>query len=386
MASTPVLFEDGDGGLYQDPLAVAIGDFNNDGKNDLAVLAAFPGSLEIRFGDGKGGFSSAATYAFPNLDPYSLGVGDVNGDGLTDLVVATFGITDTWVGSGFFILQTLSDGGRVLIGPFSSNPTAPVGMRGQLGPYPSGMVVADFNSDGISDVAIANPELGIDISYGLPDGGFNTITNVIASTEIFPVLAAGDLNGDGRTDLAFAESESSTSVMVPSTVGVLLQGDGGLAGPAISAQLSDMAFPVPAFVGPLLVAVSSDFNGAEYNRTDLLQLNGQGGLDVLYGRQTSSNSNGYAPIAVTSADLNGDGLPDLLVTYEPRLLVWLGHGASWDGGFGQPISFNLTATGGFGAAIAVGDLNGDGRPDIAVPGGMYAPAPETAILLNDCAP
>ena len=90
------------------PGSVAVGDFNGDGKQDLAVANANSGNVSILLGDGAGNFSAATNFG-AGLIPYSVAVGDFNGDGKQDLAVANYG----------------SDNVSILLGDGAGNFSAP---------------------------------------------------------------------------------------------------------------------------------------------------------------------------------------------------------------------------------------------------------------------
>ena len=76
------------------PYSVAIGDFNGDGKQDLAVANAGSNTVSIRLGDGLGGFSGSTNVSVGS-GPYSVAIGDFNGDGKQDLAVANVAQTQS---------------------------------------------------------------------------------------------------------------------------------------------------------------------------------------------------------------------------------------------------------------------------------------------------
>jgi hypothetical protein len=163
-------------------------------------------------------------------------------------------------------------------------------------------------------------------------------------------------------------------------VGVFLQTDGGLGplGPQLAQRRpSQVRRPFPVVVGQLLVTVGQG--------QSLFRLNSDGGIDYLRDLQpTTATYYGNSSNAV-SADMNGDGIPDLVLAPLGQLAsITFGHGAFSDAGFGSAFTTNVGIPNNDATSIAVGDLNGDGRPDVAVVGtGPYA---EIAILLNQCAP
>jgi hypothetical protein len=119
-----------------DPASVAIGDFNGDGRADLAVANA-GGSLSILLGNGDGTFRAAGSFA-AGAGAYSVAVADFNGDGKADLAVTSFS------GGSVGILLGNGDG---TFQPVMNNP---------VGTKPQSVVVGDFNGDGKADLAVTN--------------------------------------------------------------------------------------------------------------------------------------------------------------------------------------------------------------------------------------
>ncbi len=169
--------------------AIASGDFNRDGKADLAVTTST--GVKILLGNGDGTFASGTTYttAASSNYPISIVVADFNGDGKPDLVV---GVGENVEGSVSTVKILLGKGD----GTFAAVPTSPI-----VSWYSSTIAVADFNNDGIPDVALASGfGAGVMVLLGRGDGTFpasfsNSVANSMA-------VATGDFNGDGRADLA----------------------------------------------------------------------------------------------------------------------------------------------------------------------------------------
>jgi hypothetical protein len=174
------------------PHSVAVGDFNGDGKPDLAVANDTPfGTVSVLLGEGDGRFRQQRTYA-AGKGSDSVAVGDFNGDGKPDLVVADNG-------GGVSVL--LNDGAG-----FAS----PV----RYGAGTSPVSVGDFNGDGKPDLAVANYGSNtISILLGNGNGTFQAQTTRAAGTNPF-ALAVGDFNGDRRPDLAVANDALSGTVSV----------------------------------------------------------------------------------------------------------------------------------------------------------------------------
>jgi hypothetical protein len=232
------------------------------------------------------------------------------------------------------------------------------------GTTPYSVAIGDLNGDGKPDLAVTNygPNT-VSVLLGNGDGTFGAQTDYGTGSSPFSV-AVGDLNGDGKPDLVTANTGSST-------VSVLLGSGDGTFGPK-----SDYA----AGGGPLSVAVG-DLNGdgkldlavTDYVPNTVSVLLGNG--DGTFGAKTDYGTGEY-PHSVAIADLNGDGKPDLAVANDGgnSVSVLLGSG---DGTFG-PKSDYATGTGSL--SVAVGDLNGDGKPDLAV--ANYASATASVLLGN----
>jgi hypothetical protein len=190
-------------------LSVAVGDFNRDGRLDLAVVNLGDSDVVILLGKGDGTFQAPQTY--PANAPTSVAVGDFNGDGNLDLAVANivtnqgFGNVSVFLGKGDGTFQPATD---FVIG---SNPNT--------------VALGDFNGDGKLDIAVANyggygnaPSVSVLLGDG--DGTFQPAVDYGTGAGAYgsSSLAVGDLNGDGRLDVAVGDGASGAS-----TISVLLQ-------------------------------------------------------------------------------------------------------------------------------------------------------------------
>lgn len=324
-------------GCAGNPIVEVLGDFNNDGKLDLAGLnycAGLPGNdLDIVLGNGNGSFQAPVSYQkVPNAQ--SLASADLNGDGKLDLVTANGG----------------SNTASVLLGNGDGTFKSPVSYA--TGSFPRFVAIGDFNLDGRLDLATADEGADtVSVLLGNGDGTFQPA--VIYRANPGPAcVAVGDFNGDGKPDLAVANETTQV-------VSVLLgNGDGTFQPPASYGVLANPDFIVAADLtgaGKLDLVVS-------YNRSKL--------ISVLLGRGDGSFSapaNYVAGVGVGqvfAADFNADGKLDLAASSSnadaPGVRLLYGNG---DGTFAPAAVYAVVEASG---ALAVGDLNRDGKPDLAV--------------------
>jgi len=301
------------------PVSVAVGDFNNDGNLDLAVInacgtdltCASEGTVSILLGDGHGNFAALSTSPSTGYTPTFVAVGDLDGDGNLDLAVVNGcggtdptdcakGPTDGTVsvllgdGTGAFTLKT-SPG---------------------TDPNPSWVAVGDFKNDGTLDLAVTNAGTAtsrgttLTVMLGNGDGAFSTTS--ITSRGISPAaVAVGDFNNDGKLDLAVANAcGTDTTCSSPGKVAIL-EGDGSGGFTLLS--------NTPAGTGPSALAVA-DLNGdgnldvavadGTGSKVSILLGNGAGSLSLQ--ATPASPSTGNSPVSIAIADFNGDGGLDLV--------------------------------------------------------------------------
>jgi hypothetical protein len=267
------------------PTSVAVGDFNGDGKLDLAVTNSGDNNLTILLGNGDGTFTPAVLPPATGSFPISIVAGDFNGDGRLDLAVA----------------NDLSDNVTVLLGngdgtftPTSSSPAT--------GPIPTAIAVGDFNADGKLDLAVTNNDGTLTILLGNGDGTFKPTSSSPATGPMPTAIAVGDFNADGKLDLAVAVGQGEDSGVA------VLQGNG------------DGTFTSKSFLtaggieqGSL---VAGDFNND--GRLDLAVSNyGSDGVSLLVLLQQSSVS--FAPAVTLSTTLLS--FPNQTVSTTSRAMI-----------------------------------------------------------------
>jgi len=204
------------------PYSVAVGDFNADGRPDLAVANVNSNNVSILLGDANGTFQAAVNYA-AGSNPYSVAVGDFNADGRPDLAVAN-------VSSGNV---------SILLG--NANGTFQAAVNYVAGNFPVSVAVGDFNADGRPDLAVANSGSGsgnVSILLGNANGTFQARVNYAAGDGPRSV-AVGDFNADGRPDLAVANEYSDN-------VSILLGNANGTFQAAVNYAAGDRPISVAA--------------------------------------------------------------------------------------------------------------------------------------------
>jgi VCBS repeat-containing protein len=327
------------------PPSVTTGDFDGDGKTDLAVANPVSGTISVRLGNGDGTFAAAVSYPAGSL-PFSVTTGDFNGDGKTDLAVANL------LSNNVSVLLNNGDG------------TFAAAVSYTVGSMPRSVTTGDFNGDGKTDVAVANDgSSNVSVLLNNGDGTFAAAVSYPAGSVPFSVTT-GDFNGVGKTDLAVA-NELSNNISV-----LLNNGDGTFAA-AVSYTVG---------MEPLSVT-RGDFNGD--SKTDLAVANpGSANISVLLGNGDGtfaaavSYSAGSIPFSVTTGDFNGDGKTDLAVANRgsDNISVLLGNG---DGTFASAVNF---AVGTSPVAASTGDFNGDGKTDLVV---ANLGSSNVSVLLNN---
>ena len=273
------------------PFGLTAADFDGDGDIDLAVAADYGNAIAIRMNDGTGKFPDEVTYPSPDGTRY-VEAGDLNGDGKLDLVSTKF------------------DGNTLRVFVNKGDGTFKAGVDYGTGGGPYDLRIGDLDGDGDNDVAV-----GSDAGHAIWVH-WNTGTGNLSSTKSIDVttisqwgatspsgVALGDFNGDGKPDIACANTNGSNASVI------INQGGGN-------------------FAQPVHLAV------------------------------------GAQPFAIEVADVSADGKLDLIVAnrYSHDLSILLGDGA---GGFGSQKKYATGQTPMW--RMRVVDLDGDGDADVVVP-------------------
>jgi hypothetical protein len=364
--------------------SVVVGDVNGDGNPDLLVASQCsgwptncPGTVSVLLGNGDGTFQPAVDYGSGGNQAYSVVVGDVNGDGKLDLVVAnSCASSDSFCENGALgtvgVLLGIGDGSFQEAVSYSSG-----------GDDSTSVVLRDVNGDGKPDLLVANDcadsncqSGAVGVLLGNGDGTFQAPVIYGSGGQNADAIAVGDVNGDGNPDLLVADqcgnAEDPDTCL--GTVGVLLGNGDGTFQDAVTYSAGGFGATSVA-VGDvngdgkldLMVVVLCPGSGScASSLVGVLLGNGDGTFRpaVTYG------SGGQDGGSVVIGDVNGDGKPDLLVAN----LCAIGDGSCANGGAAGVLlgkgdgTFRMAtayASGGLNAnAVAVADVNGDGNLDL----------------------
>jgi len=344
------VFGRADFGAGKEPRSLAVGDFNGDGKLDLVVANRSDNTVSILLGKPDGTFTSKVDYA-TGPKPISVLIGDFNGDGNLDLAVANENCTPLTAGGFSCGAGSLS----ILLG--NGDGTFQPHVDYALGTRPISVAVGDLNGDGKLDLAVANNlDSTLSVLLGNGDGTFQTRVDHATAPSPQSVIPA-DFNGDGKLDLAVGTADS---------VSILLgRGDGTF-------QNHTDFLVEPGTSGASLS--TGDFNGD--GKLDLAAA-GSGAVNIMLGNGdgtfvlAAAYPTGSAPVAVISADFNGDGKLDLAIANQggdDSVSILLGNG---DGTFQAKSDYG---TGLMPSGIVASDFNGDGKLDLAVADASCSPS------------
>ncbi|HEX8291137.1 MAG TPA: FG-GAP-like repeat-containing protein, partial [Pyrinomonadaceae bacterium] len=275
------------------------GDFDADGRPDLALASTNRRDVSVHLGNGDGAFKPRAAYEV-NGGPVSMAAGDFNGDGKPDLVI---------IGTLNPDLLTQGPGMRVLLN--RGDGTFDAGGFVMFGAAPRSVRAGDFNGDGKSDLALAYETAGVSVLPGNGNGTFGSPVNFDLGRPVGPRHAApADFNNDGKLDLLAVDAAYSSA-----NLHVLL-GNGDFTFRKAS-SFGGGSGSGGGFIDPLAF---KDFNGD--GKLDLIimpALSNQDGMGAYLGNgdgtfvAANAGFTGYGLRALSAGDFNNDGRPDAVL-------------------------------------------------------------------------
>jgi len=346
---------------------VTTGDFNMDGRPDMAVanvnLDLGERYVSILFNTTKPGaaapaFSTKGTNDFAaETTPCFISAGDFNMDGKPDMAVANYGSSNVSV-----FLNTAATGDSVPAFSFRTN--------FQTGSNPNSISLGNFNGDSTLDMAVAN------YSSNTVSVLLNTTTTG-ASTPVFSAavdfttgnspysVSIGDINGDGKSDMVVANNGSNTVSIFLNTTST------GAATPAFSAKTDFATGSSPSFVsiGDFNKDGKPDMAVANYTSNTVsvfLNTTSTGAATPAFSAKTDFPT-GTNPISIAIGEMNGDGKPDLVVADYISDAISILLNTTLIEAVTPSFSTKADLTTGAGPhSVAIDNFNGDGIMDIAV--------------------
>jgi hypothetical protein len=322
-----------------DPSAAVVGDFNGDGKQDVAIVnTGNSGSVDVYLGNGDGSFQPMVKYAVATGSDYRIiAIGDFNRDGKQDLVITNHTQRQ--------VIVLLGNGDGTFQTPIVSPPT---------GMAIGNLAIGDLNGDGIEDLVVAdNGDNQVTVLIGVGDGTFTEGAYPTVPGNQSGTVALGDFNEDGKLDLIVTDQALQLIFLLPGN------GDGTFQNAVTYATGSNFPYYVTTgdfnHDGHTDVLVTDNFG----HNLQILLGDGKGNL----GAATYYATGGTSYYAIVG-DVNGDGLDDIVTSVDGGSVPPSGLAVTLSqiGVSTQPTSANVY---GCGPQMITGTYSGDGNFGVA---------------------
>jgi uncharacterized protein YjdB len=354
------------------PFSLAIGDLDGDGKSDVAVLNVTSNTVSVFRNTSTSGAIGTSSFAnkvdfATGVQPFGIAIGDIDGDGKLDMVVAND------VSNTISLFRNTATAGTIDYNSFAAKVDFATGIN------PVSVAIADIDRDGKPDIAVANYYSNtISLFRNTSATGGIAVHSLAAKVDIATgnrpySLALADIDGDGKVDIAAANSVDNT---------ISLFRNSATSG-SITAASFESRVDFIAGTQPYCIAIA-DIDGD--GKADIAVTNAISRTVSVFRNTATSGSltsaslaakvdlaAGVLPYSIAIGDINGDGKPDLVVS---------NYGNTRSGTTSVSVFRNTAITGAITTAsfagrvdiavknvprsVVVGDLDGDSKPDLAL--------------------
>jgi len=302
-------------------------------------------------------FASTVDFAI-GTGPRNIAVGDIDGDGKSDIAITN------WNSNTVSVYRNTSASGSITTSSFAAKVDLTTGT------YPFGVVISDIDGDGKPDLIVASDDNNVSIYRNISTLGSISESSFAAKVnfEGSGYVAIRDIDGDGKPEIVSSNWGSNTISILRNT---------STAGSIVSGSF-DTKVDFTTGENPRCIAIE-DIDGD--GKPDLAVTNeGSNTVSVFRNTSTFGSINagslgnkvdfitGSIPHYVAIGDIDGDGKPDLAITNGGSNTVSVFNNTSTSGSIGTgSLSTKVDfTTGGDPRGIAISDIDGDGRPDLAI--------------------